>query len=119
LSGEFFQEVTEHPVPLDLAALRVLRGSAMRLDIYVFLCHRLSYLRRPTTISWEALRGQFGSTLRDNKDGRHRFKQEFERNLREVLAVYPEAKVESTQAGLALFPSRTHVPMKGLRELGK
>lgn len=119
LSAEFFQEVTEHPVPLDLGALRALRGSALRLDIYVFLCHRLSYLNRPITIPWDALRGQFGSTLGNDNRGRGRFKQEFERNLREVVAVYREAKVESTSAGLVLRPSRTHVPMKGLRELGK
>jgi replication initiator protein len=117
LSAEFFHEVTEHPVPLSLGALRALRGSALRLDIYVFLCHRLSYLHHPTTVSWEALRGQFGSTLGADKNGRGRFKQEFERNLREVLVVYREANVESTRAGLALQPSRTHVPLKGLRAL--
>ncbi|WP_037070429.1 replication protein RepA [Pseudonocardia acaciae] len=114
LSGEFFREVTEHPVPLDLGALRALRGSALRLDIYAFLCHRMSYLRRPTTIPWDALRGQFGSTLGENKNGRARFKQEFERNLREVLVVYRQAQVTSTRAGLELRPSPTHVPFKGL-----
>lgn len=119
LSAEFFREVTEHPVPLDLNALRALRGSALRLDIYAFLCHRMSYLRRPATISWEALRGQFGSTLGKDKNGRGRFKQEFERNLREVLVVYREANVESTRAGLLLQPSRTHVPLKGLLALSK
>jgi hypothetical protein len=117
LSSEFFREVTEHPVPLDLNALRALRGSALRLDIYAFLCHRMSYLRRQTTIPWDALRGQFGSTLGVDKNGRGRFKQEFDRNLREVLVVYREANVESTRSGLVLQPSRTHVPMKGLQTL--
>ena len=117
LSSEFFTEVTQHPVPLDLGVLRALRGSALRLDIYAFLCHRLSYLRRPTTIPWEALRGQFGSTLGRDKNGRARFKQEFERNLREVLLLYRHADVESTRAGLVLRPSRTSVPMRGLRGL--
>ena len=102
LSREFFDEVTQHPVPLDIAVLGALRGSALRLDIYAFLCHRMSYLRRPTTIPWEALRGQFGSTLGKDKAGRARFKQEFERNLREVLLLYRHADVESTRAGLVL-----------------
>jgi hypothetical protein len=117
LSHEFFKEVTQHPVPLDVGALRALRGSALRLDVYAFLCHRMSYLRRPTTIPWEALRGQFGSTLGKDKNGRARFKQEFERNLREVLLFYRHADVESTRAGLVLRPSRTSVPMRGLRVL--
>jgi len=117
LSREFYDEVTQHPVPLDLAVLGALRGSALRLDIYAFLCHRLSYLRRPTTIPWEALRGQFGSTLGKDKAGRARFKQEFERNLREVLLLYRYADVESTRGGLVLKPSRTSVPMRRLRSL--
>jgi replication initiator protein len=117
LSREFYDEVTQHPVPLDIAVLGALRGSALRLDIYAFLCHRLSYLRRPTTIPWEALRGQFGSTLGKDKAGRARFKQEFERNLREVLLLYRYADVESTRGGLVLKPSRTSVPMRRLRSL--
>lgn len=114
LSREFFDEVTQHPVPLDLGVLRALRGSALRLDIYAFLCHRMSYLRRPTTIPWEALRGQFGSTLGKDKNGRARFKQEFERNLREVLLLYRSAQVEPTRAGLVLRPSPTSVPVRAI-----
>jgi hypothetical protein len=117
LSSEFFQEVTEHPVPLDLGVLRALRGSALRLDIYAFLTYRFSYLSRRTEIPWASLRGQFGSSLGDDKNGRARFKQEFERNLREVLLVYRHAQVESTKSGLVLLPSRTSVPFRGLREL--
>jgi hypothetical protein len=117
LSAEFFSEVTQHPVPLDVGVLRALRGSALRLDIYAFLCHRLSYLRRETVIPWEALRGQFGSTLGRDKAGRARFRQEFERNLREVLLLHRHADVDSTPAGLVLRPSRTSVPMRPRRTL--
>jgi hypothetical protein len=117
LSNEFFREVTEHPVPLDLNALKTLGTSAMRLDIYAFLCHRLSYLQRATTIPWDGLQGQFGSTLGDDRNGRARFKQQFKDNLRQVLLVYPEARVEPRKEGLVLQPSRTHIPMRGLQTL--
>lgn len=117
LSGEFYKETVEHPVPLDINVLRALRGSALRLDIYAYLCHRLSYLRRTTTIPWDGLRGQFGSTLGADKNGRARFRQEFERNLSQVLLLYRHADVDSTSAGLVLRPSPTSVPMRSRRSL--
>ncbi|MFI6959655.1 replication protein RepA [Nocardia sp. NPDC050408] len=115
LTGEFFDEVTTRPVPVDLGALRALRRSPMRLDIYAWLTHRMSYLQRQTVIPWEALRFQFGSTLKDTKQGRLQFKRDFERHLKEVLVVYRDARVEVSPAGVILRPSFTHVPYKGIR----
>lgn len=117
LSYEFFEEVTERPVPVDLAALRVLRGSPMRLDIYAWLTHRMSYLQRPTLVPWDLLRIQFGSDLKATKQGRLKFKRLFEQHLKQVVLVYREANVEITNAGVLLKPSRTHVPFRGYREL--
>jgi hypothetical protein len=119
LSAEFYREVVEHPVPLDLAALRALRGSPLRLDIYAWLTYRMSYLQRRTEVPWEALRGQFGSNNADTPQGRAQFRKDFERNLREVLVVYREANVEVSRGGVVLLPSRTHVPLQGLRELSR
>ncbi len=52
----------------------------MRLDIYAWLTLRMSYLQRQTVIPWEALRFQFGSTLKDTKQGRLQFKRDVERH---------------------------------------
>lgn len=117
LSAEFYTEVTQHPVPLDVGALKALRGSALRLDIYAWLTYRMSYLRRPTTVPWEALKAQFGSNLADTKQGRAQFRRDFAKHLREVLVVYRDADVDATPAGVVLRPSRTHVPLRGLRAL--
>jgi hypothetical protein len=65
LSDTFFREVVEHPVPVSADALRALRGSPFRLDQYAWLTHRMSYLQRRTTVSWEQLRFQFGSQCAD------------------------------------------------------
>lgn len=110
LSDEFYREVTEHPVPLDLGALRALRGSPLRLDIYAWLTYRMSYLRRRTEVPWDGLRSQFGSSNNDTRQGRAQFRKDFARHLREVLLVYREANVETAPSGLVLLPSRTHVP---------
>ena len=61
LGADFFDEILCHPVPVDLRALRVLRSSPLALDIYPWLTHRLSYLRRDCLVPWLALEAQFGA----------------------------------------------------------
>jgi hypothetical protein len=117
LSAEFFEEVTQHPVPLNLDALRALRGSSLRLDIYAWLTYRMSYLRRRTEVPWESLRAQFGSNLANTKQGRAQFRRDFERNLREVVVVYREANVEVSSGGVVLLPSPTHVRARRVDQL--
>jgi hypothetical protein len=114
LSAEFYKEVTEHPVPLDLAALRALRGSPLRLDIYAWLTYRMSYLRRRTEVPWESLRAQFGSNNANTKQGRAQFRKDFERNLREVVLVYRGANVEVACGGVVLLPSPTHISPRAI-----
>ncbi|WP_179266550.1 replication protein RepA [Asanoa hainanensis] len=117
LSADFFNEIVAHPVPLNMGALAALRGSPMRLDIYAWLTWRMSYLRRPTLIPWDALMVQFGSNLADTKQGRQQFRRDFSNHLREVVLVYRDANVEATDTGLALRPSRTHIPFRGMRSV--
>ena len=61
LSTNFFEEVTCSSVPVDLRSIRRLSTSPLSIDLYVWLTHRMSYLRRPALIPWDALRSQFGS----------------------------------------------------------
>lgn len=105
LGERFFEEAVQSPVPIDLRALKVLRRSPMALDIYCWLTHRMSYLRRPLVIPWGALQTQFGADYRVLRQ----FKANFLIQLRAVQAVYPEAKVEEAAEGLRLKPSPTHV----------
>lgn len=106
LSERFFESVTSAPVPVDLRALRALRGSPMRLDIYTWLTYRLSYLRRQTTVPWEALAGQFGGDYAQLRQ----FKAQFLKQLGAVRLVYPLADVQPAPGGLVLRASPPHVP---------
>jgi len=40
LSDEFYQEITTHPIPTDLEAVKVLAAAPAALDLYVWLSYR-------------------------------------------------------------------------------
>ena len=102
-----------HAVPIDLRALKALKSSPLALDIYSWLTYRMSYLRKPCLIPWEALKAQFGAAYGRPRD----FKRKFLRHLRDVLHVYPGARLCERPAGLFLQPSRTHLPRRSLSDL--
>ena len=111
LSERFFQEITSYPVPLDLRALRALSKSPMALDIYAWLCYRSSYIRKPTTIPWEALQVQFGCGYPLTPQGKGDFKRKFLSALKKVAVPYPEAlKLTAEPHGLVVAAPKPHVP---------
>jgi len=107
LGEEFFKEVITYPVPIDMDALRALKRSPMALDIYCWLTYRMSYLKKNTVIPWGALQIQFGANYSRVRD----FKKYFLDQLRSVHVVYPGAKIEVTDVGLLLHPSKPHIPL--------
>jgi len=107
LSEQFFNEVIDRPVPIDMRAMKALKQSPMALDIYTWLTYRMSYLKRPTVIPWDAVATMFGSNYKQLKH----FKQAFIEELRRVMVVYPQVRVEVTDDGLMVKPSPTHIPM--------
>lgn len=109
LSEQFFKEIIEHPVPIDLRALKRLRQSPLALDIYSWLTYRMFYLKRATVVPWPSLMMQFGS---DYKEVRQ-FKRRFLNALIQVQEIYPVLASAETR-GLKLMPSNTHV-----RKIGK
>jgi len=103
LTQEFYDTLTEHAVPLDHRALAALKHSALALDVYTWLAHRLCRVRHGgVRLSWQNLREQFGQEYRDTRN----FKHSFRPALAQVLAVYPDARVSSVPGGLELRPSR-------------
>jgi hypothetical protein len=116
LSQEFYDSLIETAVPLEHGAIAKLTHSALALDLYTWLAHRLYRVRRGgSRISWAALQEQFGSEYADRKD----FKREMKRRLRDVLAVYPAARVQEVEGGLMLHTSpppipRSHVAIRRL-----
>jgi hypothetical protein len=110
LSKDFFEEVIDRPVPIDMRALQALKRSPMALDIYCWLTYRLSYLKKKTEIPWQVLQIQFGAGYPTTMQGQRDFKKNFLKHLRSVLVVYPEAKTAEGVYGLILKSSKPHVP---------
>ena len=110
LSEGFFEHLRKHPVPLEDAAIRAINNNSMALDIYAWLAYRLHVLPSPRSITWKALKTQFGAGYgrQDN------FIRKFSDSLRLALAVYPAARVDVNDPGLVLHPSRPPVAPKQL-----
>ena len=109
LSTDFFEEINDRPVPLDMRALRALKQSPLALDIYCWLTYRMSYLKRSTTVPWQALQMQFGSSYPITPQGTRDFKKKFIHHLKKIYTVYPEAKITPTDSGLVLAQSKPHI----------
>jgi hypothetical protein len=107
LSQEFYDSLIETAVPLEHSAIAKLTHSALALDLYTWLAHRLYRVRRGgSRISWAALQEQFGSEYANRKQ----FKRQFRIRLREALHAYPEARVEEVEGGLMLRASPPPIP---------
>ena len=106
LNEEFFRALREHPVPLSEAALRAIGPRSMVIDTYIWLAYRLHALKREMEIGWPALYAQFGAGY-----GQIRFfRRHFIECIALAIAAYPEARVDLSDRGLILRPSRPAVP---------
>ena len=62
LGEKFFNEIINHPVPLDMNTLKALKRSALGLDLYLWLVlYRTFPLRAPKRLTWRLLYSQFGA----------------------------------------------------------
>jgi hypothetical protein len=106
----------EHAVPHDCEAIGQLQNSALALDAYSWLVHRLLRVKESngTTLSRDALQGQFGQEYRDRKN----FKREFVGALQKAAGVYKDARIELVPNGLKLLPSPPSVKRAAVAALG-
>ena len=106
LTREFHDHLREHAVPLVRDAIAHLKDNSLGLDLYTLLAYRLQRLEQPLLLRWQALAAQVGS---DTGRTSH-LAQRVKAVLPDVMAVYPDAKVEVVRHGLRLLPSKPPVP---------
>jgi hypothetical protein len=110
LTEKFFESLMDHAVPLETEAIGRLQNSAFALDVYSWLAHRLCRVNDPAgvSISWAALKEQFGQEYSATKDFRRRFLGA----LKSAKGAYADARIESVKGGLRLLPSPPPVKRK-------
>lgn len=105
VSETFYKECLRGVVPCDMNAIRLLRHSPLAIDIYLWLTYKNFVLKQPVTISWKALKNQFGSSSTPT----WKFKQTFCKQLEAVKAVYSNALVQESRKGLMVVPTTPHI----------
>ena len=112
LSRDYFESLSAHAVPLDERAIGALAHSALALDVYAWLSHRLHRipLQKPQFIPWPRMQEQFGPAYNRIRD----FRRAFLLCLRAVLTVYSEAKVDADALGITLRNSRPPVARRSI-----
>lgn len=117
LSPRFYDTLVEHAVPLDTRALGALKHSALALDIYTWLAHRLCRIpsRQGVFLNWGNLQEQFGQEYPDWRN----FKRNFLHELKQVCVTYPAAKLEPVRGGLMLKASPPPIPKTQVLMPGK
>ena len=112
LSDDFYLEIINHPVPLDMEILSALKQSPLALDIYSWLTYRTSYQKgRSKPIPWESLQAQFGADYPKTARGKADFKFQFKKRLNEVTKLYTGANVDAdAKNGLVISAGKTSIP---------
>jgi hypothetical protein len=111
LSKDFFEECCKHAVPIQMDIVHKLR-SPLAIDIYIWMTYRFNAIKEPKSITWSQLKWQFGANYSDDPNGLAAFKYNFLKQLRVVLAAWPQAKVAHDASKLTLLPSPTHIAAK-------
>lgn len=108
LSKDFFEDIIENPVPIDMNVLNSIRKSPLTIDVYTWLVYRTYLVHiqggRPVKISWSDLQAQFGSNygvsitdtltsdemLKKEQRALINFRSNFLTALKKLQTFYPE-----------------------------
>ena len=107
LGEDLFNEIINHPVPLDMNTLKALKRSALGLDLYLWLTYRTFMLNRPLRLTWQQVYRQFGAHPDNASDKRTvlNFRSKVLRELKKIKMAWPEVNYSTAPGVLILHPS--------------
>jgi hypothetical protein len=100
-SNEMYESLKQHAMPINAHVVRAFAGSARKLDLYFWIGYRIHNIEEPLTISWSALKEQFGTGFSRERDFRARLAKEVD-EIKETLRKLP---VKVSEEGLLLSPA--------------
>ena len=108
LGEKFFNEIINHPVPINMNTLKALKRSALGLDLYLWLTYRNFTLKRPMRFSWARLYRQFGvdPPKADDKRTVDDFRKDCLRELIKIQTGWPDLSYAKTRGAMILWPSK-------------
>ena len=112
LGEKFFNEIINHPVPIDMNILTGLKRCSLGLDLYLWLTYRAFSLHSPLPLSWRQVYHQFGSDPAKSSDKRivKIFRRQALRELKKINLAWPELNYSTVPGVLILHPSAPAIP---------
>ena len=121
LSEKFFNEIIQHPVPLNMNTLNALKRSPLGLDLYLWLVYRTFALRAPQRLTWRHLYCQFGAhpaKATDRVTVRN-FQRKAMRELKKIKLAWPGLNYTTAPGVLILLPSTPAIAPLNQVQLGR
>ena len=119
LGEDFFNEIIQHPVPIDMNTLTALKRSPLGLDLYLWLVYRTFTLKSPLRLTWKQVYRQFGVAPDNASD--HRTVQDFRRKvlreLKKIKIAWPGLNYATVRGFLVLYPSTPVIAPADQRQL--
>ena len=107
LSEKFFNEIIDHPVPIDMNTLTALKRCSLGLDLYLWLVYRTFPLRAPQRITWRQVYRQFGTDPDQTSDKQtvKNFRRKVLRELKKIKLAWSGLNYTTAPGLLILHPS--------------
>ena len=112
LGEQFFNEIINHPVPIDMNTLTALKRCSLGLDLYLWLTYRTFSLRAPQQLTWRQVYRQFGAdpTKSSDKETIKFFRRQALRELKKIKLAWPGLNYTTAPGVLILHPSTPIIP---------
>ena len=112
LSEDFFNEIVQHPIPLDMNILKALKRCALGLDLYMWLTYRTFALHSPLQLTWRQLYRQFGldPAKAGDKQTVKNFRRKILREFVKIKTAWPSLNYGTAPGVLILYPSPPATP---------